>query len=101
MLRLFHGQADPFFNRVCIENPDLDDVPDLKHLAGVLDIFIADLRDVYQPVLVDADIHKGAEIDHVAYRAGKLHAGLQVFQFQNIGAEQGGRQLVSGVPSRF
>ena len=35
-----------------------------------------DLRDVHQPVLMDADIHEHAEVDHIAHRPRQLHAGL-------------------------
>ena len=45
-------------------------------LRGVLDEAVADLRDMHQPVLMDADIHEHAEVHHIADRPRQLHAGL-------------------------
>ena len=36
---------------------------------GVLDEPVAHLRDVHQPVLMDADVHEHAEVDDIAHRA--------------------------------
>ena len=41
-------------------------VADGDNLGGVLDELAADLRDVDEPVLMDADVHEHAEVDDVA-----------------------------------
>ena len=58
---------------------------------------VADLRDVHQPVLMDADVHKCPKIDNVAHRALQLHAGLQVLKAHHVGAQQRRGQLVARV----
>ena len=60
----------------------------------------AHLRDVHQPVLMDADVHKHAEVDDVAHRAGEHHAGLQVLHVQHIGAQDGRAAARPGGPGR-
>ena len=37
---------------------------------------VGDLRNMDQPVLMDADIDERAEINHIADRALQFHAGL-------------------------
>ena len=66
---------------------------------GWLDELVADLGDVDQAVLVDADVHKHAEIHHVADGARQHHAGLQVLDLQHVRSQNGGRQLVPDVPA--
>ena len=65
----------------------------------MLDKFIADLRNVYQTVLVDADIHEHAEVDDVADSAGEHHARLQILHVQHVGAQDGSGQVVPHVPT--
>jgi len=48
---------------------------------------------------VDADVHKDAEVDDISDGALELHPRLQVLQLHHIGAENGGGQLIPGVPS--
>ena len=86
---------------VHVQHHHLDDIAHGHHLGGVLDELIAHLRDVYQPVLVHADVHEHAEVDDVPHRAGEDHAGLQVLHFQHVRAEDGLRQLIADVPPRF
>ena len=56
---------------------------------------------MHQPVLVHPDIHKGAEIHHVADGAGQLHFGLQVLHLQYVAAQHRGRQRFTGVTARL
>ena len=55
------------------------------------------LADMHQTVAVNADVHKRAEVGHVAHRAAKLHAGLQVLQIHHVAAHQHLRQLITRV----
>ena len=54
-----------------------------------------------QAVLMYPDIHKRAEVDHVAHRSCKLHPGLQVLHIQHIGPQDGLGQFIARIPSRF
>ena len=47
-----HGEGNALLFGVYGEHPDLHNVADLEHLAGVFDVPVADLGDVYQAVLV-------------------------------------------------
>ena len=58
----FHGQADAFAGHIHLKHFHLDDVAGLDHLARVVDELVAQLADVDQPVLVHAQIDKGAEL---------------------------------------
>ena len=56
LFHAFHGQADAAAFLVDVEDGDFDDVADGDDFGGVLDILAADLRDVDEAVLVDADV---------------------------------------------
>ena len=84
-----------------IQNHDFYDIANLDQLAGMTQTTVADLRDVDQTVLVDADIHKDTEINDVADSAGQHHAGLQILHFQNIFAQDGSGKFVTGIPARL
>ncbi|MNW19935.1 hypothetical protein D3C71_2201230 [compost metagenome] len=45
---------------------------------------MAQLADMDQPVILDPDIDEGAEVDHIADGAHKLHTGRQILQLQHI-----------------
>ena len=64
----------------------------------MLDEPVRKLAHVHQPVLVHADVHKRAEVDHVAHRTCQLHAGLQVLHAHHVGAQQRRGQLVAHIP---
>ncbi|MNF11688.1 hypothetical protein D3C80_2129530 [compost metagenome] len=53
----------------------------------MLDEAAAELGNMYQPIVLDADIDEGAEIDYIADGSLHLHAGNQVLDLQHIGAE--------------
>ena len=59
-----------------------------------------DLRTVEQAILLDADIHKGAEVHHVAHRPLQLHPREQVFDFEHIRAQQGSGSIGARIPAR-
>ena len=55
---------------------------------------------MHQPVVLDADVHKRAEIDHVAHGAGQHHALAQVVETQHVVAQHRRRQIVARVAAR-
>ena len=86
---------------VHVKHDYLYDVADRDGLARMADKFIADLRYMHKPVLVNADIDKNAEIYNVAHATHKLHAGLEILYFENVLPEQHGRQLVTRIAPRL
>ena len=56
-----HGQGDAFAGEVNFQNPDRDFLLDFDNLGRGLDIVVAELADVDQPIVVDPDVNKGAE----------------------------------------
>ena len=65
----------------------------------MLYILVAYLRDVHQPVLMHADIHERAEVDHVAHSAGQLHALFEIVDIEDVRAQHGLGHLVAGIAS--
>ena len=82
---------------VHVQDHYLDDITDLEGLAGVVQAAICDLGDVDKAVLVDTDVHEGAEVDDIADGAGEDHALLQILHLQHILAEDGHGKLIAGV----
>ena len=56
------------------------DVAYLDHFHRVFHKIVAKLAYVNQAGLVQADVHKGAEVNDVADFSGHFHAGLKVFK---------------------
>ncbi len=52
---------------------------------------------MHQAVLFDADVDEGAEVDDVAHGALQDHTRLQVFDLENVVAQDGRRQGVAWV----
>ena len=75
---LSHGQADPLARHVDLHHPDLHHVAGLHHLVRVLHEAVGERRNVDQPVLMDADVHEGAEGRDVGHHPLEHHAGLEV-----------------------
>ncbi len=53
--------------------------------------------DVNQPIALDADVHKRAEVHNVAHRSPEPHPLAQVFDVQHVAAQDGAFQAVAGV----
>ena len=68
------------------------------HLGRMADILVGELAYVYESVLVDADINKGAEVGDIGYDARQHHAGLEIVNALNplIVAEPGSSQFCCG-----
>ncbi len=52
---------------------------------------------MHQAAVLQADVHKGAEIDHVQDRSFELHGGLQIFELEDAFFENGRRQVLARV----
>ena len=94
---LLHGKGDAVAFGISRQDDHIHDITDGDRFGGVLDITAADLRDMHQTVLMDADIHERAEIRHIAYRSFELHTRLQVLEIEDIRAEQRRRQLIAWI----
>ena len=71
-----HGQSDALLLHIHIHNPHLHHIPHLDHFRGMLDKAGRHPADMHKAILMDADIHKNAKIDHITHCAGQYHAGL-------------------------
>ena len=76
-----HGERDSAARFVNFDHPYLDDVADRNHVMGIANEPIRQLANVHQAAVVEADIDKGAEIDHVENAAEQFHAGLKIVEF--------------------
>ena len=92
-----HGERYPPPLLVDFQDPDLDDIAHGHHVVRIADEFVGHLADVDQAAVVHADIDEGAEVDHVENRAGKLHAGAEIFQLENSLFEDGRGQIFAGI----
>ena len=77
--RQAHAQGDAPALQVHLQHPDFYPLVHLDHLVRIPDKAIGQLADVDQTVLVDADVDKGAEVDHVQDCARQCHLGFEVF----------------------
>ena len=73
---LHHRQRDSLLARVHADDGHVHDVADAHHFERVFDELFAHFGDVDQSVLMDADIHKSAEVHDIADGALELKAGL-------------------------
>jgi hypothetical protein len=75
---LLHGQSDLPFFEVNLEHSHLNLVSWIYDSPGILHEGIAQLRDVYETILVYPDIDESSEIRHVRDHARAQHSRLQV-----------------------
>ena len=76
-----HGQRNPFSGGIDFQHFHFHHVAGLHDFARVLDEPIGQGGDVYQAVLMDADVHECAEVGDVGDHAFEYHADLQVADF--------------------
>ena len=62
---------------------------------------VGKLGDMYEPVLFDADIHKGSKIHHIPHRARKLHAFTQIFELEHVMTQDRGGKGIARVQPRL
>jgi hypothetical protein len=66
LTHLFHAQADAASLQIHLDDFDGHHVADADDLEGVFHITVGQLADMHQAVLLDADIHEGAEVNNIA-----------------------------------
>ena len=96
-----HGQRDTFACGVDFQHFHFHHVSGFHHFARVLDEFIGQGGDVHQAVLMDADVHKRAEVGDVRNYAFEYHADLQVVDFVNAFGKGGRLKLAARVTAGF
>jgi len=96
-----HAQGDPLARQVDLENLDLDHVAGLDHAARVLDEAVGDRRDMYQSVLMDTDVDKGAEVGDIGHHSFENHSHLQILDGLDAFTEVGGAELWTRVSTGF
>ena len=62
-----HGQTDPFFVQIHADDFYIHNISYADNFQRMFDIFVTDLGNVYQTILVYADIYKCTKIDHISY----------------------------------
>ena len=92
-----HGKADALAVIFHRKHFYPNHIPHMENLSRMADEFFADLRNMHQSILMDADIHKSPEIRHIPDSAGKLHTHLQVVGGENVRPEKHRGQLVPGI----
>ena len=88
----FHCQRNPLFLRVAGKYLDGDDVADLQAFGRMFDEAVGNLRDVNEPVLMDADVDECAEIGQIAHRSLQNHPFVQVGEIHDVRPQQRRRQ---------
>jgi len=72
----FHGQGNAFFRYVYGKNLYFHNISHAHCFEGVFDKAVSDLRDMYQSVLVDANVYKDTEINYIADSPLEDHTGF-------------------------
>ena len=73
----------------------------MNDFGGVGDVFIGQLTDVDESVLMDTDVNEGSEIGDICHNSRQFHAFVQVFNGLNTGVELEGFNLFAGVTAGF
>ena len=62
-----HGQTDPFFVQIHTDDFYIHNISYADNFQRMFDIFVTDLGNVYQTILVYTNIYECTKIDHVSY----------------------------------
>ncbi len=76
-----HGREAELAAGVDLLELDLDLLAHLHNIGGAFHELVAELADVDEAVLVDADVHKRAEGGDIRHDAGQFEAGFEVLHF--------------------
>ena len=93
------GEGNSAAGEVDFEDCDADDIAGGDHFRRVPDEAVGQLTDVYQSILVHADIDKGAEFSDVGDHTFEDHSGLKLFKFAHGFGEACGAEFAAGVTS--
>ena len=77
----FHAEGDALALEIDFGDGDLHFLADFDDFTRIADELIAELADVDEAVLVDADIDEGTEGGDVGDDAGELHADFEIARF--------------------
>ena len=67
----------------------------------MFDITVTDLGNMYQTILMNADVHKHTEVNDIADSALQHHTFFQILHGQYVTAEDRSRGFITGVTARF
>ena len=70
----FHGKRDAVTAEVDGNDTDTDVLVEVYDAGGVGDIFVGQLADVDESVLVYTDIDEGSEVGDICHNARQFHA---------------------------
>ena len=56
---------------------------------------------VHKPILMNTDVDKRAEVDHIAHRAAQLHAGLEIVHIEHVALQDRRRQILARIAPRL
>ena len=91
------GEGDALARQVDLHDGGLDFLADLEEFSGVLHEVVADLADVDQSVLMDADVDEGAEGGDIRHDAGEFHARLEILHLLDAVGEAEGLELLARI----
>jgi hypothetical protein len=95
--RLDHRQRDPLALVIDSHHPDVHHVADAHHVVRALHITIGKLANVHQTRILETNIDKRSEVNHIENRPLQLHARAQIFNLQDTLLEDGLGQIVARV----
>src|SRR2546427_10326291 len=96
-----HAQLHSSALHINVQHAHLHNLPDGDDRERVAHVAVGKLGDMHQAILLDTDIDEGAKVHHVTHRSLQEHAGLQVFQLENVVAQEGSGQRFARVKSRL
>ena len=99
--RHLHREGNAFSGQVHLRHGDHNFLLDLDHFLRIFDETVADLADMNQSILVDANVHEGAEGRHVGGDARQFHTRFQVLHFLHARLEGKHLKLLARVGARL
>ena len=97
----FQGEGDAISGEIDFDDRGEDALTDLEDFSGIFDEVVADLADMHEAILVDADIDEGTESGHIGDETGESEAWLEVGNFFDAFGETEGFELLAGVAAWF
>lgn len=82
-----HCKLNPLLFHIHTQNFHFHDIPDADDFQWMLDKAVTHLRDMYQTILMDSDIHKGTEINDISHGSLQYHARSQIFDLEHVTAQ--------------
>ena len=73
-MKSFHGKRDALAAEVDGNDTDTNVLVEVHDTGGVGDVFVGQLTDVDESVLVNADVDEGSEVGDICHNARQFHA---------------------------